>query len=113
MPRVEARARRLSQGERAVAGALGRAELAFRLVINSHAILLPQSGKVCEKLPWPGRVATNSSHGFAGIPDSRVCYVWPFIVMGNLELCRRTREVRQFREGSESLCRTASRFASP
>src|SRR5205807_7347421 len=34
------------------------------------------------------------------------------IVMGNLRLCRRTREVRQFREGSESLGRTASRFPS-
>src|SRR5947208_16750913 len=33
--------------------------------------------------------------------------------MGNLRLCRRTREVRQFREASESLCRTACRFPSP
>ena len=34
------------------------------------------------------------------------------IAMGNLRPCRRTREVQQFREGSESLCRTASRFPS-
>src|SRR5439155_9151553 len=35
------------------------------------------------------------------------------IVMGNLRRCRWTREVRQFRKGSKSLCRTASRFPHP
>src|SRR5436309_5409178 len=33
--------------------------------------------------------------------------------MGKLQLCRRTREVRQSPEGSEAPCRTASRFPSP
>src|SRR5207302_8357073 len=40
-------------------------------------------------------------------------FVRRVIVMGNLRLCRTTREVRQFREGFESLGRTASRFPSP
>src|SRR2546426_4452255 len=33
--------------------------------------------------------------------------------MGNLRRCRWTREVQQFRKGSKSLCRTASRFRHP
>ena len=34
-------------------------------------------------------------------------------VLGNVRLCLRTRKVRQFREWSESLYRTATRFPSP
>ena len=40
------------QGKRIVPGTLRRAELAFGLLINGHTLLLPHSGKVCEKVPW-------------------------------------------------------------